>query len=486
MANCAKCGRKLPPFSFKKICEWCVQHEQAKRGELDDDAPQPVMAVPWARRGASSISLTKLLFGANVAVFIAMAYASGSIENFPGEILGHFGANFGPYTLAGDWWRLVTYMFLHLDLWHIAFNMWCLWDLGALCESLYGTWTFGAVYLIAGVAGGLARLAWDPMVPSVGASGAIFGLAGALIASLYLGEFSIPRYAIQANLRSLLFFVGFNVLFGISPIGDLIGVHVDNACHIGGLVSGLILGALIARLAPQENEPARRVTVIAVVAIALLGAGFGVRQWRGAEMHFARSGVFSVQNIDHTISDLQNKIKQNPQDASAHYALAHAFFTKGNFPEGTAELKRVLELQPQNASARLDLGAAYLELEQPKQAQEAFATLVAQDPENVRGHVGLGIALADQQNYAGAISEYKAALQIDSKADGVYYRLGISQAQLKKYDDAIASYLKERENNGDDATLESALADAYQAKGLLQEAEEARTKAAQLKNSQQQ
>ena len=101
-------------------------------------------------------------------------------------------------------------------------------------------------------------------------------------------------------------------------------------------------------------------------------------------------------------------------------------------------------------------------------------------------HVGLGIALADQQNYDGAISEYKAALQIDSKADGVYYRLGISQAQLKKYDDAIASYLKERENNGDDATLESALADAYQAKGLLQEAEEARTKATQLKNSQQQ
>jgi membrane associated rhomboid family serine protease/Flp pilus assembly protein TadD len=478
MANCAKCGRRLPPFSFKKICEWCVQHEQAKRGELDDDAPQPVMAVPWVRR-ESAIGLTQIILGINIVIFAAMLYASDSITgDFTAGLIIHFGANVGVYTLSGQWWRLLTYMFLHGGYVHIAMNMWALWNIGHLCESLYGRWTYVAVYLITGVAGGLASVAWNPQVLSVGASGALFGIMGALIASFALGEFSLSTVPIRSVLSSLIFWAGFSLFFGsLSP-------GIDNACHVGGLVSGLILGALIARIAPQED--ARRFSVIAVVAFAVAAFGIGVRHWRGAPERFARSGVFSEQNIDHTISDLQNRIKKSPQDASAHYALAHAFFTKGNFPEGTAELKRVLELQPQNASARLDLGAAYLELEQPKQAQEAFATLVAQDPENVRGHVGLGIALADQQNYAGAISEYKAALQIDSKADGVYYRLGISQAQLKKYDDAIASYLKERENNGDDATLESALADAYQAKGLLQEAEEARTKATQLKNSQQQ
>src|SRR5260370_29564640 len=86
----------------------------------------------------------------------------------------------------------------------IAFNMWCLWDLGRLCESLYGRWTFGAIYLITGISGGLASVAWHPMIPSVGASGAIFGLVGTLIASLYLGEFNLPSYVIQANLKSLL------------------------------------------------------------------------------------------------------------------------------------------------------------------------------------------------------------------------------------------------------------------------------------------
>ena len=128
-------------------------------------------------------------------------------------------------------------MFLHGGVMHIAFNMWCLWDLGQLCESLYGRWTFAGIYFITGIAGGVGSLAWNPLGSSVGASGAIFGLAGALIASFYLGEFSLPKMAIQATLKSLVFFVGFNVLFGSMFPG------IDNACHAGGLLSGLILGA---------------------------------------------------------------------------------------------------------------------------------------------------------------------------------------------------------------------------------------------------
>ena len=257
MTNCIRCGRQLPPLMFgKKICQWCKQHEAAQRGELSDDAPQPVMPAPWVRRGESSITVTQVLLGANVMVFIAMVLASGSVMDFPGNVMVHFGANAGPYTLSGQWWRIFTYMFLHGGLMHIAFNMWCLWDLGAMCESLYGRWTFAAIYLLTGIAGGLASVAWNPGTLSVGASGAIFGLAGALISSFYLGEFSLPSFAIKGTLRSLLFFVGFNVLFGSLFPG------IDNACHAGGLVSGLILGALIARVAPLRPpvlpEPARQ------------------------------------------------------------------------------------------------------------------------------------------------------------------------------------------------------------------------------------
>jgi len=469
----------MPAFSFRKICPWCVQHEAAQRGEIDENAKQPVITAPWVQR-ESSVTLTQVIFGANVMVFVAMVIAmlmgSGPSLDFSGQLEVHFGANYGPYTLSGQWWRLVTYMFLHGGLMHIAFNMWCLWDLGRLCESLYGRWTFAAIYLITGVAGGLASVAWNPEVLSVGASGAIFGLAGALLASFYLGEFSVPRIGIQGTLRSLLFFVGFNVLFGALVSG------IDNACHVGGLASGLILGALIARLAPQ-HDGVRRVGVLGAVALAVVLSAFGVQRWRGPELHF-RFAIDAQKNVDRMIAALQKKVKENPQDASAHYALANEYFVERRFSEGESELQRVLDLQPQNARARMDLGNLYLTQNQPKEAQEEFTKVVALKPNSPAAHASLGAALAAQEHHEAAINEYKEALRLEPRAGGMYFSIGVSQAHLKRYDEAIASYLKEKEQGGDDAELETALADAYQAKGMTQQEQEARNRAARLQNGQ--
>jgi rhomboid protease GluP len=473
MANCIRCGRQLPGLTFgKKICQWCVQHEKVQRGEISDDAPQPIMATPWVRRGESTITLTQIIFGANLAVFLATAYASSTVMDFPGDALV-WGANVGPYTLSGQWWRLFTYMFLHGGLMHIAFNMWCLWDLGALCESLYGRWTFGALYLITGVGGGLASIAWNPGTFSVGASGAIFGLAGALLASFYLGEFSVPRAALSGPLKSLAFFVGFNLFFG-----QVVG-GIDNACHIGGLITGLILGALIARVAPGHDRPPRRVAVLFVVALALVGTAFGIQRWRG---HFiggrARLSEDSPQQL---VIDLQKIVKQRPTLVAGHVALAKAYLQQDQFSSGVAELQRALELDPQNAEARMVLGAAYLEHAQPKKAQDEFAQLLAHEPNNAEAHVGSGMALADQGNHQAAIEEYKTALKLDPEASDILYKMGVSQFQLKQYDEAIDTFLQEQQHS-DNYELETALADAYQAKGLTQQAQEARTKAAQLKN----
>src|SRR5580704_9980840 len=310
MANCIRCGRQLPPLTFgKKICQWCVQHEAAQRGEEGDDAIQPVMAAPWVKREAS-ITLTRVLFGANLAVFLAMVFRTSNplayinpLQEFSGQFTVDWGANWGPRTLSGEPWRLFSYMFLHGSLMHIAFNMWCLWDLGALCESLYGRWTFAVVYILTGIAGGAASVAWSPDVPSVGASGAIFGLAGALIASFYLGEFSLPKVAISGTLRSLVIFAIFNLGFG-----QIVG-GVDNAAHVGGLISGLILGALIAKLAPQADAPQRRAAVVGLVVLGLVAAGLGVRQWRGGPMRMARE---FQENTGDSVAKLEKLVQKQP------------------------------------------------------------------------------------------------------------------------------------------------------------------------------
>jgi rhomboid protease GluP len=488
MANCIRCGRQLPPLSFgKKICQWCVQHEAHQRGEVADDAPQPIMTAPWVRR-ESSAGLTSIILGINVAVFLGMVLFSGDPAAFanplqqfsPYEAL-QWGANVGRYTLSGEWWRLLTCVFVHGYLLHIAFNMWCLWNLGELSESLYGRWTYAAVYLISGVGASLASTAWRPDGSSVGASGAIFGLAGALIAAFKLGEFSVPRAALSGTLRSLMVFVVFNLVLGARP-----GSATDNAAHIGGLITGLILGALIALIAPQQDHAPRRAAVFFVMTLALAGSavelahahGFTLRLGRA---NFGQSG-FSQSNVDQMIGALRKKIQQHPDDASAHYALARAYFAKGQLTQGEDELKRVLQLQPQNTAARMNLGAAYLGQGQSKEAQDAFTQLLAQEPNNAEAHVGLGMAMAGQQNHAAAIEEYKTALRLDPQASDVHYRMGLSLAQLKQYDDAIAAFRKEQQS-GDDSEIETALADAYQAKGMTQQAEDARSKAAQMKKN---
>ena len=149
MAKCTICGRQLPPFTFgSRKCKWCQQYEAAQRGELPEDTPQVVIAAPWQRRISNTRLFTQILVGLNVLVFVAMVATGVSPIQPTGEALMNWGANIGSLTLGGQWWRLITCVFLHIGLIHLLFNMWCLWDLGTLAEHLYGRWTYLGVYFV--------------------------------------------------------------------------------------------------------------------------------------------------------------------------------------------------------------------------------------------------------------------------------------------------------------------------------------------------
>jgi rhomboid protease GluP len=447
-----------------------VQHEAALRGE--DSTVQRVEAAPWLRRQSSSMAVTQAIFGINVAVFIAMTMAGVAMfDNPAGQDLVRWGANFGPLTVSGQWWRLLTCVFIHGGLLHIAFNMWCLWDLGRLAESLYGHWTFAVVYLITGLSSSLVSLAWNPAVLSVGASGAIFGIAGALLASFYLGEFSLPRAAITGTLRSVAIFVGYNLIFGA------VIARTDNAAHVGGLVMGLILGAVIAKVAPLQDDVLRRVGVLGLGALLVAGGVFWLQRSRAyiGSMNQAHE-LLTDGKANDAIAQLNTVVRQHPDYWPAHLQLARAYGIQQDFAKAEAELERVIELNPRNENAYDFLGYTQLELKRPEQARQAFAQLLKLNSNSADAHAGQAAVFSFENKYSEALGEYQKAAQLEPEYQNVYYDMGLMQSKLGLNDDAIKSFLKQREN-GDDPDNESELASVYETKGMHREAAEASERA---------
>ncbi len=150
-----------------------------------------------------------------------------------------FGGQWGPLVANGEWYRVVTAMFVHAGWLHLLFNMYALYYLGLLVEGIYGSSKFLFVYFITGVVGNLLSQVFYFSVPSVGASGAIFGLVGLLLSATYFRK-DFPSVLRRSLLVSLVPMVIFNIAYGFIP-----GTDINNAAHLGGFATGLFLGYLI-------------------------------------------------------------------------------------------------------------------------------------------------------------------------------------------------------------------------------------------------
>jgi membrane associated rhomboid family serine protease len=206
------------------------------------------------------------LIAANLVAF-AIELASGGGWSGPrGQQMVDLGADYGPLTLHGEWWRLGTSMFLHFGVLHIFFNMACLWQ-AQLVEAIFGHDGIAAIYLVAGLVGGVASLARHPTAVGAGASGAVFGVYGAFGAFLWLRRAHIPPDLWSKTVRSMGFFLALNLVFGLSV------PSIDMSAHVGGLVAGAGAGALLlVGRAARTRRPVRSVGLAAIgVAIAVGG-----------------------------------------------------------------------------------------------------------------------------------------------------------------------------------------------------------------------
>jgi len=190
--------------------------------------------------GNDSRRITDILLGINVAVFAADAILRGR--------LFLAGAKINELILAGQAWRFITPAFLHADVMHLAFNSMFLNSVGPEVEQISGRVRFAVIYAVAAVTGTLASFAFSS-APAVGASGALFGLAGAMWVFAQRHEKLLPN--MEAYRNSLARTIGVNLLYG------LVSVNVDNFGHIGGLVGGALVAFLLGphlRLAYKNGE----------------------------------------------------------------------------------------------------------------------------------------------------------------------------------------------------------------------------------------
>jgi membrane associated rhomboid family serine protease len=204
--------------------------------------------------------VTPIIVALNVVVFTAMAVETRKLGGFTPQELWTWGANFGPLTVNGQWWRLFTALFVHFSSLHIFLNMWALWNVGRLSERLFGRATLLCVYVAAGILASLTSIAWNPSLSSVGASGAIFGVFGAFLAFLSRQRRQLPPSIVSKHWISTSAFVLFNLISGASQPG------IDNAAHVGGLLSGFVLGYTLAR--PLDREIRKRFPIKQSLAAA--------------------------------------------------------------------------------------------------------------------------------------------------------------------------------------------------------------------------
>ncbi len=213
--------------------------------------------------------VTHLLVAINVLVFVAMLLDGAGILEANTKVHLRWGANFGPLTKEGEWWRLLACTFLHFGIVHVAMNMWALWGAGRLAERLYGNFAFLFIYLFAGLTASFTSLLWNAdRVVSVGASGAVFGVYGALAAYVLRQPGSVPPSVLKSLKGSTIAFIAYAVVLGAAVSA------IDNAAHVGGLVGGFVLACLLARpLSPRPPMTLARgamATAAAAAAVATL------------------------------------------------------------------------------------------------------------------------------------------------------------------------------------------------------------------------
>jgi membrane associated rhomboid family serine protease/Flp pilus assembly protein TadD len=402
---------------------------------------------------APSFLITTGLIGLNVLVFAIMVLRGASPFNPSPQQAIAFGADFGPLTLNGQWWRLVTSMFVHFGIVHIGLNMWCLWNLGRAAEQLMGRASYLLAYFVSGIFASIVSVYWHPMGAGAGASGAIFGMAGVLVSYVYLKKTPAHLQINSRMLGSLGTFIAYNLAFGALP-------GISNAAHIGGLVMGLAVGAVLPAAGASEDARRTRLSLVSVfAALALVGSAIAAKRLtKGVSELASAEQLLGERKTDEALAQLQQLTASEPEFAPGQELLAKVYLSKGQYPQAIAALQKAYAADPKNAMYQKELGTVFLQLGMLDEATAFFQHLKEQNPKEALAHFGLGHAFLAKREYDSAIPEFRQALALDPQMPGAAFSLGQAQLQAGHYTDAQATYRDILARNPNDEQAQAGLA----------------------------
>lgn len=265
------------------------------------ERPPPIRLTELMRCGPTQAPVTSALLALNGLVFALMLLAGAGLWHTPNGVQLAWGANFGPATQDGQWWRLFTALFVHFGVLHLTLNMGALWDVGRLVERVYGRLRFALLYLGSGLLGNLVSLVLHGnQAVSGGASGAIFSLYGALLVFLW-------RERQQLDPSEFRWLFGGASAFSLLMLGmGWMVPGIDNAAHGGGLVAGALWGSLLARPWTAHSTQSRRGPWAAALVLALGSAALWVYlpepSYRFGEELKARAAIQQFLREDQRVS----------------------------------------------------------------------------------------------------------------------------------------------------------------------------------------
>lgn len=260
------------------------------------------------------LRVTPLLMVANLLVFVAMLFGGAGLWHSPNGIQLAWGANFGPATQDGEWWRLGSALFLHFGAMHLVLNMWALWDGGQWVERMYGPLRFTVIYFLAGLAGNLLSLVTHVgHAVSGGASGAIFGVYGALLSYLWLEREHIQRREFRWLFWGALGFSGATIVFGLLIPG------IDNAAHIGGFLTGLLAGVFLIRAGDIGLRLRLLALIVLLSAVGVMLGKIPPPEYRWSDEKLIRREIADFLRDDAAISQEWGRLLQHGKSGNLSF-----------------------------------------------------------------------------------------------------------------------------------------------------------------------